>query len=222
MLTAISRIAIAVLLGLFGFSIGLLVADVTEWEKFIGAIAISLSALFATTIATINIRQSKHNELIKRTLDILNAKPVQNKELSVFRNRMSALIHKHELWNKPISYEVLDPVIGELKLGESQIARKWLIYLKNIAIGIEEGLYDKDMIEKTLCYLPLNVWRDFWPIAKNQELHLSDVNEGFHNPDYMEYKIVEDWVAKLSGGKDITREKPKRQYSEIDHLLKDS
>lgn len=218
----IFRISIGILIGFFGFCVGLFSANIAEWEKFIGAIAISLSALLATTIATLNINQSRHNELIKRTLDALNNKPMQDKELSVFRNRMNSLINKYELWNKPISSDLLAPVIGELKLGESQIARRWLVYLKNLAIGIEEGLYDQEMVEKTLCYLPLNVWRDFWPIAKYQELQLRDVNDKFHNSNYLEYQHVEEWAFRLADGSDITREKPKKQYSEIDHLLKDS
>ncbi|EKK9988586.1 hypothetical protein P0F20_003182 [Vibrio metschnikovii] len=218
----ISRVLILLLFVLLGFALGLLFSDLLEWEKFIGAIAISVSALCATVIATANIKQSRKHETIKRTMDAINNKPQQSKELGVLRNRMNSIICKSELWDKPLTHEHLAPVIAKLKLGESILAREWLMYLKNLAIGVDAGLYDKELIEQHLGYLPLNVWRDFWPIAKHQEIQLAIANDTFHSCAYKEYEVVENWVTKLANGTDITRQKPAKEYNEIDHLLEAS
>jgi hypothetical protein len=216
----IVRLSICLLLLGLGFSLGLLYGDLAEWEKFIGAVAISVSALCATIVATTNIRQSRQNELIKRTMDAVNNKPEQSKELAVLRNRINSSICKNELWNKPITIENLDSTIKALKFGETTLAREWLVYLKNLAIGIEAGLYDRSLIEQHVAYLPLSVWADFWPIAKHQEIHLAVINDSFHSSTYKEYEVVENWVKELANGTDLTRKKPVKEYQEIDHLLK--
>ncbi|WP_122046237.1 DUF4760 domain-containing protein [Vibrio atlanticus] len=209
-----TRVIIAILLVLLGFNLGITYENLVEWEKFIGAVAICISALFATVVATENIRINKHNEVVKRTLDIINSKPPQDKELGLFRDKMIALIQEYKVWDKPISNESIDPLIAKLDTGESTIARKWLIYLKKMAVGIDEGLYDKDMIEKNIGYLPMNIWRSFWPIAKNQELHLASTFESSKNLQLKEYELVERWVLELSGKRDFTREDPTRKYKE--------
>ncbi|MBS9931029.1 hypothetical protein J4H23_23485 [Vibrio alginolyticus] len=206
------RIIIAILFVMSGFSLGLTYSSLAEWEKFVGPLAICISALFATVIATENIRQNKRHEVIKRTLDIINDKPPQDKELALFRDKMHRLIKSHKLWDKDINNANLDPLIADLDKGESTIARKWLVYLKNIAVGIEEGLYDKDMVEKNIGYLPMNTWRAFWPIAKNQELHFVQTFGNGKTTSLKEYELVERWVLDLSDGRDFTREDPTRSY----------
>lgn len=218
----ISRVLIVLLCVLVGFALGLLFSDLLEWEKFIGAIAISASALCATVIATENIKQSRKHEMIRRTMDTINNKPKQSKELGALRNKMNSIICKRELWNKPLTDEYLAPVFVELKPGESILAREWLTYLKDLATGVDEKLYDGKLIEKHLGYLPLNVWRDFWPIAKHQETQLAFVNNNFHSCDYKEYEVVETWVTKLANGTDITRQKPTKEHNETYHLLEAS
>lgn len=210
------RILILTLVALPSFLAGVLYENIADFDKLLGPLAICMSALFATTVAVTNIRQSKHNELVKRTLDILDKKPELTKELTYFRNRINHRIHTMKLYEKPISKESLHPAITSLKTGESNIARIWLTYLSHLYIGIQEGIYDSKIIEKNIGSLPINVWRDFWPIAKWQELHLQSVNEGIFVANDSEYKAVEEWVKLLSNGVDLTREKPKYCYYPLD------
>lgn len=212
----IGRLLVLALTSIASFIVGLWASNFADWEKFLGPLAISISALFATTLAVRNIEQGRHQELVRRTLDILDKKPELNNDLTNFRNRINHRINSQKLYEKPITEEVLSPVILSLKSGETNIARVWLKYITHIYIGIQEGIYDPYTIKKNIGTLPINVWRDFWPIAKYQEIKMSQINQGHEFGEELEYWAVEAWVKELSKGKDITREKPLFSYKPLD------
>jgi hypothetical protein len=76
----LGKIAILVLTAISSFVAGILYSDLFAWEKFIGPLAISLSALLATSLAVRNINQGRRQETIRRTLEILDKKPIQDNE----------------------------------------------------------------------------------------------------------------------------------------------
>jgi hypothetical protein len=212
----LGRLFILILVSTSSFVIGVLAADFAEWEKFIGPLAISMSALLATLLAVKNIEQGRRHELVRRTHDILDRKPIKDRELINFRNRMNHRINSMELYKKPIDEKTLGPMITSLKSGETNIARSWLKYISRIYIGIQDGLYDKQMIEKDIGTLPINVWREFWPIAKYQDIKMRQINEGHEFGGLSEYWAVEVWATELSRNKDLTREKPMFSYKPLD------
>lgn len=212
---SIGRIVILLLVAIVSFVSGALYGDFSTWNTLLGPLAICTSALVATTLAVKNIEQSKHHEIIKRTLDVINKKPDSSMELAYFRNRINHRIHSQKLYEKEITLDLLHPIIQSLKKGEGTIARVWLTYVSNMYIGIEEGIYDREVIEKNLGTLPINVWRDFWPVAKWQELNIQQANGSNKFEGNSEYRGIETWVKELTK-RDITRERPVHCYQPLD------
>jgi len=208
----LGRLFILILVASSSFIFGVLSSDFTDWSKFIGPLAISLSALLATILAVKNIEQGRKHELIRRTYEILDKKPTKDEKLINFRNRMNHRIHSMELYKIDITEENLAPMINSLKSGETNIARDWLKYVSRIYIGIQEGLYDKKIIENNINMLPINVWREFWPIAKYQDIKIRQINGEHEFGDLSEYWGVEAWAKKITNSKDLTREKPMFSY----------
>ena len=68
---SIGRIVILLLVAIVSFVSGALYGDFSTWNTLLGPLAICTSALVATTLAVKNIEQSKHHEIIKRTLDVM-------------------------------------------------------------------------------------------------------------------------------------------------------
>jgi len=214
----LGRIFILTLVGVSAFLAGTLYENTMELnlDLWFSPLAICLSTLFATCVALTNLNQNAHNELVKRTLDVLDKKPIFTLEQTYFRNRINHRIHSMELYKKPITKDVLEPVIRSMKTGECNIARVWLSYVSHMYIGIQEGIYDKAIIEKNIGNLPVNVWRDFWPVAKWQELKLEQANGGIDKVNGTEYEAVEEWVKEIRKGEDLTRVKPELCYYPTD------
>ncbi|MCG3727480.1 DUF4760 domain-containing protein [Vibrio cincinnatiensis] len=166
-ITTSGTIIIPLLLaGLVGFCFGLFTAKSGQLHQFITPLVASISILFATTIAILNLNQSRKNELLKRTLEQLSKEPKINDNLLDAADKIKLIINQEELYNY---YDDYDKIRSSMKGLDKSIIYEVMDYLNfydNLSTGLKIKLYDSDLIDNVMSNTFSVIWKDFWPVAR--------------------------------------------------------
>lgn len=207
-----SRLILLLTILLIGFTIGLLVSNLAEWEKFITPIVISVSILSATFFAIQNIKQNRNHEILKRTLDFLDKSPDYSQNFVETKVKINNFITQYRLFENPNDIKLLGKSLSELTDEHAKVALDWLSYYDSLARGLRIGIYDKKLVDDHVGSVPIAVWQDFWPFVNWQRNTTSKIYSNIEMNDEPVFTALENWVRELTNDNLESLIEPKVEY----------
>ncbi|MEZ8059526.1 DUF4760 domain-containing protein [Vibrio splendidus] len=209
------RLIPLLLMGLVGLCIGFLGAKSGHWQQFLTPLVASISVLFATTIAIQNLQQSRQHEILKRTLDQLSKKPKVDDSLFNARVEMNQIIIQLELYNHYDNYDMMKTAMEMLDRKDAETIIQQIDYYDNLALGVRLGLYDSNLVWEMVSTTHCLVWRDFWPLARHNQLASKAFSESYERELEKPYADLEQEALKQFSGDLQSMIKPKGYYKKL-------
>ncbi|WP_205350689.1 DUF4760 domain-containing protein, partial [Vibrio cholerae] len=203
------------LIGLVGLCIGFLGARSEQWHQFLTPLVASISVLFATTIAIQNLQQSRKHEVLKRTLDQLSKKPKVDDGLFEARVKINQIINQLELYKHYDNYHMMQSAMKMLDKSSAETIIQHIDYYDNLALGVRLGLYDSNLVREMISNTYSLVWRDFWPVARHNQLAGNEFIESYKCVMEQTYTDLEREALKQFGGDLLSLIKPKGYYKKL-------
>ena len=203
------------LMGLGGLCIGLLGAKTGQWHQFLTPLVASISVLFATTVAIQNLQQSRKHEVLKRTLDLLSKKPKVDDSLFEARVKINHIINQLDLHNHYDNYSMMKSAMQMLDKKSAETIIEHIDYYDDLALGVRLGLYDSNLVWEMLSNTHCLVWRDFWPVARHNQLASNEFAESYECKMEKPYSNLEQEALRQFGGERLSLITPKGYYKKL-------
>ncbi|WP_415895366.1 hypothetical protein ACMXYQ_16990 [Neptuniibacter sp. PT34_22] len=210
-----NRLILLLLVCLSGFSIGLLVANYANWEKFITPVVTSISILLATSLAVRNLEQSRQHELTRRTLDYLSRVPKYSKEIVDTRVFINNLIVDYKAYEHPTDLVLIQRIMDRIPENHAELAIELLGYYEGLAKGRAQGIYDTTLIDGHVESTIIAIWREFWIFAKWNQLNFDSCCGEHDFKEKKPYSYIEDWAIEIFGSDSYQLLKPRGAYASL-------
>lgn len=200
---------------ILGLSAGILLSNQNRWEIFITPLIASTSVLMATFLAIKNLEQSRRHEVIKRTLDFLAKRPDTDGSLFEARVAINNIILNESLHEHYDHYDHIYKAIEKLTTTQVETIIKYLNFYNELYHGVELKLYDSELVFEKTSTISCAIWRDFWPIARHNQLASLTHWEEYYKGLPLPYSYLEKYAKKNFKGDIINLVKPKGRYKLI-------
>ncbi|MEZ8129513.1 DUF4760 domain-containing protein [Enterovibrio norvegicus] len=177
-------------------------------KDFLTPFVASSAAILAAIMANRTIRNNRRSEVLKNTLDALNCDLFKGQNRTALEK--ACLILNKQLKGKD-SFKALvrlrptaSKFVEEFRKdneAEYQLIIDCLNYIERLCLGMETGIYDKNLINQFLGESVFNTWWASMILIREREMRYLDntISDNKLNPDFgSPYKNLHAWVDRVA------------------------